>query len=348
MDELRLERALRAGPPFASAPVVRPLLLDLEVARPAPANARRMLTIVAVVGLLLVAVVAALVIGQVLRKDGPGALTIVREDGIYVASLDSGELRQVLPGIPDGDGGWCPSGATGAFGTCGWASLIDASVDGSRLVFSVGREPDQDGFFATTDLYVVETNGTGLRLAHRDHGRRFTIKDPLSPDGRLLAFPIGEASEERALSIVNLEDGQVRSITNAAAASWSPNGTWIAFGRQDNGFVDTWVMRADGTDQRLVVTGIGPESVAWSPDSLSLATLRYGQLRIVDIATTEAGPVVGKDLEDVRVAHRTAGSSRGAAARRLSFSPPTDRARNESLNSSSWAVGLNGPATVGG
>jgi Tol biopolymer transport system component len=295
MDELRLERALRAGPPFATAYAARPLALDQQIAMSAPA--RRLLTIVVVAGLLLTAVVAALVIGQLLRKDGPGALAIVREDGIYLVSGDSGELRQILPGVPDGEGGWCPSGPAGA---CGAARLIDASADGSRLAFTVGREPDQIGFYTTTDLYVVESDGTGLRLVHRDHGRVFT-SDPLSPDGRLLAFApgVGEPSEERTLSIVDLADGQSRSIQNASAPRWSPDGTWIAFSRQDKEFVDTWVMRADGTDQRLVVKGISSADVAWSPDALSLATVRGGHLRIVDTATTDAGPVIGEGLGEV-------------------------------------------------
>jgi len=49
------------------------------------------------------------------------------------------------------------------------------------------------------------------------------------------------------------DGGNLRRLTNnewyEAEVSVSPNGEWIAFGRQIDGNMDIWVMRADGTDE---------------------------------------------------------------------------------------------------
>lgn len=54
----------------------------------------------------------------------------------------------------------------------------------------------------------------------------------------------------------DLDGGNVKRLTNneyyEAEVSVSPNGEWITFGRQIDGKMDIWVMRADGTDERQV------------------------------------------------------------------------------------------------
>lgn len=51
----------------------------------------------------------------------------------------------------------------------------------------------------------------------------------------------------------DLHGGQVQRLTNnewyEAEVSVSPDGQWITFGRQIDGKMDIWVMRADGTDE---------------------------------------------------------------------------------------------------
>jgi hypothetical protein len=75
MDELRLERALRAGPPYATQYIARPLSLSDEVLTNRTVITRRTLLLLAVVGLLLAATLAALAIGRLLRPEGTPALS---------------------------------------------------------------------------------------------------------------------------------------------------------------------------------------------------------------------------------------------------------------------------------
>ncbi len=56
----------------------------------------------------------------------------------------------------------------------------------------------------------------------------------------------------------DLDGGNVQRLTNnevyEAEVSVSPDGKWIAFGRQLDGNMDIWVMRSDGTGERRVTT----------------------------------------------------------------------------------------------
>jgi len=60
------------------------------------------------------------------------------------------------------------------------------------------------------------------------------------------------------LYIADVDGKNVKRLTNnkvyEAEVSVSPNGEWIVFGRQSDGKMDLWVMRADGTDERQVTT----------------------------------------------------------------------------------------------
>jgi Tol biopolymer transport system component len=68
-------------------------------------------------------------------------------------------------------------------------------------------------------------------------------------------------------------------------ATWSPDGAWIAFDQisaeehepwdlQQQGTSGIWIVRADGSDSRLLASGAaaeGPGYPTWSPDSASVA-----------------------------------------------------------------------------
>jgi dipeptidyl aminopeptidase/acylaminoacyl peptidase len=97
-----------------------------------------------------------------------------------------------------------------------------------------------------------------------------------SPDGRELAF---DRTDERGRSGIMLLDAQrhLRSLSGASASdtqpTWSPDGKEIAF-VQDPG--DIYVMRADGTDRRLLVarTSVASYGPRWSPDGRHIAFVR--------------------------------------------------------------------------
>ena len=81
-----------------------------------------------------------------------------------------------------------------------------------------------------------------------------------------LDLPIGNWSDPRdypigsELYIADMDGRNVKRVTNNkvydAEISWSPDGKWIVFGRQENGNMDIWRMRADGTGEERVTNTV--------------------------------------------------------------------------------------------
>ena len=109
--------------------------------------------------------------------------------------------------------------------------------------------------------------------------------DPdLSPSG-VLAWRRGPDPATDAADIVT--DG--RNLTEAAqennwGPAWSPDGSRLAYSStRDAGTVPrVWTMAADGTDQRLVMSGHG-EYPDWSPDGTQLVFAAPGAAGAYDI-----------------------------------------------------------------
>ena len=102
MDEGRLEDILREGPPFATAYVARPIVLDDAPARRDAPTARRVVLVMVTVGLLLGAAVAALAVVGFLRPSDPGPLALIRGGALFVVPTDGSPDR----GDPAERPGW--------------------------------------------------------------------------------------------------------------------------------------------------------------------------------------------------------------------------------------------------
>jgi WD40 repeat protein len=76
---------------------------------------------------------------------------------------------------------------------------------------------------------------------------------------------------------MNPDGTAVTRLTNTAIyehdPAWSPDGRQIAFGRSGSlaEGAGVWVMRADGSDQHLVLSHSSPNSLTWSPDGSRIA-----------------------------------------------------------------------------
>jgi Tol biopolymer transport system component len=217
--------------------------------------------------------------------DGTNARTVGQ--GIYVEvtfswSPDGTELAYVRGDeLPNG---FDVVAIVGADGTgdrevvrgVAW-QYLDWSPDGERLVLT-GHPPDDGGMAGPQDwdLYTVRVDGTDLvqltETLEWEHFARW------SPDGRRIAFTRTLDSSDdfdyaSDVWVIDADGTNARQLTDwsgfDAAPVWSPDGRWIAFAsdrdatpeqqaafRDGDGFagVSTFVMAADGTDVRRVLT----------------------------------------------------------------------------------------------
>lgn len=118
-----------------------------------------------------------------------------------------------------------------------------------------------------------------------------------SPDGTRMAFTNGESGFAQ-VGVVDVETGLIVPITylprEHSGVSWSPDGKWLVYARNDEGGMsrDVLLSRADGSGEPRVLTrGKGMRSSpTFSPDGSVIAYLESTSVRSTDIWTV---PVAG-------------------------------------------------------
>ena len=181
---------------------------------------------------------------------------------------------------PRRDAHW-PRGGLGPLGLAGLAVVIVSAL----LLVGDARSTNQvSGLIAFTrsdGIYVMRSDGSGLRAIRRGGAAAGAIGLAWSPDGRRIAFTdmrqiwVMDADGTHLVCIDRVDDGR----TAVGPPAWSPDGRWIAFSASsrepstDTWKRDVWVVRADGSKvRRLVETPqLGVWDVAWSPDGRRIA-----------------------------------------------------------------------------
>ena len=184
-------------------------------------------------------------------------------NGLYVASPNLSDLRLVTPLAE------------------GWLEVDPYGVtpDRKKIVFFVDTGPEGIVDHAG-DVYVINTNGTGLRRLNPPDTRLLFLHVPvisLSPDGRQAAFAV----KDDAVFVVDLDGGEARPITpragSAWAVSWSPTGEWITYTRFHGPTSVVALVRPDGTDDHEISADDETDEASaavWSPDGRHLLVSR--------------------------------------------------------------------------
>jgi TolB protein len=203
-------------------------------------------------------------------------IAYARGDELWVMNLDGGERKRLLAARPPGvryavtdSPSWAPSGnhlyvarsALGLSEICGW-------------------------------VYTVAANGRGLRRLTR--GTELHSEPAVSPDGRRIAFVVGECEPGLDCCYVRVVDASGRRTNDLRKlperflyedVGWSPDGRRVALeGSPDDEAWAVYVADRHGSDfRRLTPKGLNAEDPAWSPDGEWIAFAGWTRSRSYDL-----------------------------------------------------------------
>jgi len=237
---------------------------------------------------------------------GPGRITYTKDGDVYVAKMDGSDARKILSGGAQAydDPRWSGDGRISVTRDASGAQDHDLDIE---LTDATGARPRKVGQATSGQggtYQLWSPDGTRLAILDRTaitiigggkpttllppSGDRWDVSDVVtfswSPDGtRLLAgvcVPQGDSCDKGAatrLMLVPVDGRPPRELPPGWMATFSPDGSKIAFVASETAGFQLSVMDADGTNRRVLVPPVANGSwtydltYAWSPDGRSIA-----------------------------------------------------------------------------
>ncbi|MDX2368359.1 MAG: DUF5050 domain-containing protein [Colwellia sp.] len=143
------------------------------------------------------------------------------------------------------------------------------SPDGQFILFTSNR----DG--GNSEVYVMAVDGSQQRNLSRSPS--YDGQARWSPDGKFIVFN-SDRNGSIGLYIMSFDGKNIKQVSKDdmdgyVFPSWSPNGEWISYSKQDfNGKSNVWIVKADGSEHQQLTNNRKSEEgqVHWSPDSQKL------------------------------------------------------------------------------
>ena len=216
------------------------------------------------------------------------------------------------------------------------------SPDGRKIAYVVGGTRAGDPFV----VYVMNADGSDKRNLTREWGLDFDVFPVWSPDWKRIAFvpdpcpDAGACTRFSHIYVMNADGSALRRLARggkirqhqggqwycpcAADPAWSPDGRKIAFGSEQDGPVDIYVMNRDGKAQRrLTRTAEEEGSLHWSPDGRRIAVVVQGRKGTGPV-TSKHLYVVNADGSDRRLLGRGQAPTWSSDGRKIAFRSDRD------------------------
>jgi len=172
--------------------------------------------------------------------------------------------------------------------------LFSLSKDNKQLLYT--REQNY------SNLWLVSYQDKQIRTKQLTAGTSQVFSSSISPDGRKVAFSMGDASRSN-IFVLPIEGGQMQQLTFFNSFSdgpaWSPDGTRIAFGSRQGGTPRVWMVNSSGgTPRPFQKTESSQDgfSLVWSPCT-NILYQRPGNRNfdLLNPDTEEESPLVSND-----------------------------------------------------
>jgi Tol biopolymer transport system component len=215
----------------------------------------------------------------------PDGSKVAFECGFDICVFDLATRRRVR--LTHGAGyeaTWSSSGDELAVRTANGLSVFTADGRSSRALRASGdtlvwSPRDNRIAFVDDDLYVIESDGTGLTKVARDAG----VGTPAwSPDAAKLAF--GDGGQ---LRVVDADGSNETSLVDEAFdiyfPTWSPDGKQLAVGGYIGERQGTFLLSLGGGVPRKLTDAIADGPAVWAPDGKALALSDVEDVWIVPV-----------------------------------------------------------------